>query len=543
MTVAQPAEEHAPHDQAGVVLPFIPSAKGVFNYATADLAIELVDKMEVLDRIAEWKAEAAKGPGGRPATFSYRALLVALLACALDNQPLLLTQVCDMMFHQLSSKHRAILEIPDPPAKYDTPGWEAKYRNVRSRFADLIDLMDPTDTPKNRRLDPEAFLALVEQHRNKRSDEDRALRYGRLEWFINRLLEASLALLPKEVLQHWVVVLGVDGTFIPSHSRPPRQKKKAKSNGPSVITRYSADPQLCVVRARRRSSRQRWQRIRRPQEGQIRVGPRSHFGYLGPREPGEEAQFPNLVVAMSVLDKPGHRVAQNAIRALSQLHERGYSPGLVVGDRAYSNSKAELFQLPARALGHGLVLDYKSDQLGVMAQSEGFLQIEGAWYCPSIPQILIDATIDFRAHRIDETTYVARLEERWKYLARPKAKPDSEGHVRLACPASGPSPQARCDLKAGSIRPETQGRIRIALKSDVQAAPPPSCSQQSVTIPPEAGAKFDQALLYGSPEWQSTYATMRNTNEGFHGYVKDEAQESLAKPQRRRLHGVAPQAS
>jgi hypothetical protein len=35
---------------------------------------------------------------------------------------------------------------------------------------------------------------------------------------------------------------------------------------------------------------------------------------------------------------------------------------------------------------------------------------------------------------------------------------------------------------------------------------------------------------------------MRNTNEGFHGYVKDEAQESLAKPQRRRLHGVAPQS-
>jgi hypothetical protein len=84
--------------------------------------------------------------------------------------------------------------------------------------------------------------------------------------------------------------------------------------------------------------------------------------------------------------------------------------------------------------------------------------------------------------------------------------------------------------------------VRIPLKSDVKASPPPSCSQQSVTIAPEAGAKFHQELPYGSPEWQTTYATLRNTNEGYHGYVKDSAHEGLDKPDRRRLHGVAPQS-
>jgi hypothetical protein len=35
---------------------------------------------------------------------------------------------------------------------------------------------------------------------------------------------------------------------------------------------------------------------------------------------------------------------------------------------------------------------------------------------------------------------------------------------------------------------------------------------------------------------------LRNTNEGFNGYVKDPDHEALDKPGRRRLHGVAAQS-
>jgi hypothetical protein len=83
--------------------------------------------------------------------------------------------------------------------------------------------------------------------------------------------------------------------------------------------------------------------------------------------------------------------------------------------------------------------------------------------------------------------------------------------------------------------------MRLQLKADLKANPPPSCSQQSVTIPPEAGAKFGQELLHGSAEWHAAYATLRNTNEGFNRYVKDPAHEALDDPARRRLHGVAQQ--
>jgi len=83
-------------------------------------------------------------------------------------------------------------------------------------------------------------------------------------------------------------------------------------------------------------------------------------------------------------------------------------------------------------------------------------------------------------------------------LARPKAKPDAEGHIRLTCPAANPRPSVRCEAKPASVRPENRGQLRVVVRSDVKADPAPSCSQQSVTIPPEAGAKYRQSLLFGS---------------------------------------------
>jgi hypothetical protein len=66
---------------------------------------------------------------------------------------------------------------------------------------------------------------------------------------------------------------------------------------------------------------------------------------------------------------------------------------------------------------------------------------------------------------------------------------------------------------------------------------PTGCS-----LPPEAGAKFAQDLLYGSDEWHATYATLRNSIEGFNGYVKDGARQALDDPERRRVRGVAAQS-
>jgi hypothetical protein len=51
--------------------------------------------------------------------------------------------------------------------------------------------------------------------------------------------------------------------------------------------------------------------------------------------------------------------------------------------------------------------------------------------------------------------------------------------------------------------------------------PPLVCAQQSITMPPEAGAKHGQALPFESPEWSNAYHTLRNGVEGTNGYLKD----------------------
>ena len=103
-------------------LALVPHPHGVLCAEIATLAIQLVDRSGVVQQLEAWKAEARKGPGGRPETFGFRALLVAMATCALTDQPLHLTQVCNMMSRQFSPELRATLGTPDPPEDHDSLG-------------------------------------------------------------------------------------------------------------------------------------------------------------------------------------------------------------------------------------------------------------------------------------------------------------------------------------------------------------------------------------------------------------------------------------
>jgi hypothetical protein len=71
---------------------------------------------------------------------------------------------------------------------------------------------------------------------------------------------------------------------------------------------------------------------------------------------------------------------------------------------------------------------------------------------------------------------------------------------------------------------------------------PKVCTQQSITVPPGAGGKFVQELSHESLEWHAMYATLRNSNEGMNGFIKDGAREAVDDPERRRIRGVAAQS-
>jgi glutamate synthase domain-containing protein 1 len=82
-------------------------------------------------------------------------------------------------------------------------------------------------------------------------------------------------------------------------------------------------------------------------------------------------------MAMAPLHKPAAQVGQNATRALASIAERGHPAGYLAGDRAYTQAKAEDFQLPARSLGYDLVLDYKITQLGHQGSHDGMVLVDG----------------------------------------------------------------------------------------------------------------------------------------------------------------------
>ena len=437
---APSAEAHGvDHDVVGPL-------RRVLDDATVSLAMALVKKMD-LDRLAQWEETERKGPGGRPLTFSTHALLVAMTICVVTDQPLELTQVTDVLFGQLTPAWRVELGVPDPPAPGDVLAWRAAYRCVRHRFHGLLALMDPSPLPKNRRRDDASFQAVAAERRSARSEDEWARRAERLEWFVNQVIEASIALLPRDARRAWKGSTGVDATFVPSFARRPKRPRDGggRRKKTSIVV-HSADPDA--------GQYEREADDRDSDEGR---GPKRGYGYeatlavAAPEADGPD--FPSIVVGMAVLHRPSVEPGANGTRALTSVRRRGHPANWLAADRAYSSAKAQDFQLPARSLGYRPVYDYKEDQLGVKVNTGGFVQVEGCSYCPMMPAPLVNATADRRAKRIDDDIYSVRVAERRHYRAHPKTRPNEHGDIRAMCPAAGANPLVRCELKPRSLTP------------------------------------------------------------------------------------------
>lgn len=61
------------------------------------------------------------------------------------------------------------------------------------------------------------------------------------------------------------------------------------------------------------------------------------------------------------------------------------------------------------------------------------------------------------------------------------------------------------------------------------------CSQRTITVGPETGAKTWQALKYGGPEWQKIYFRLQNSVEGCNGYAKNALTEASQSAGSRRI--------
>ncbi|WP_147454973.1 hypothetical protein [Saccharothrix australiensis] len=462
------------------------------------------------------------------------ALLVGLLLCAVTDRNVLLSGVNLLLHHRLTARSRDSLGIAPRPLTANSV--EASYAVVRRLFHAMVAVFDDSPTPKNRRLTETEFAARLVPLSDGQRDDRRRLR----DWVGNRVLAPSFTRLLHTLRAYPATGSCVDATPFRTHARKPSRSAGTTSADPDagLYLRTTADKPDPTERSTSRTPRSATKITGKSAKKILR----ELFGYEatllvnGSTHPVDDRIAPPVLVGGYTVEPPGHRPGGAAADVLRQAVANGWPTGLLAADRAYNNSDPDTFQLPARALGFQPLFDYRDDQLGIQAEHAGAIQVEGRWHCPHMPAALIHATGDFREQRTDEQTWRQRVAARTDYELRPKANPDAEGHQRMSCPAAGPTPAVRCPLKKQSMRFTAKPTVTPATSP---VTPPAICGQQSVTIPPEAGAKHHQALPYATPRWRNAYHTLRNGIEGTNGYLKDPANVGLESSGTRRIRGIA----
>ena len=495
----------------GLTLP--PPAGGVSDQ-TAAFAAELIDRSGKAPVIEAALAHHT----GRPRPLPVRAVLTALLCLALDDRPLFLTDATRLLFQQLSEASRRRLGVPGTAAT--ERAFKAAYRRVRYCFGAICSVMDPSALPKNRRLTEQDLKARTRPMTPGQAEAAR----GRLEAFINALLEASVSALTEDESAAFDGCTGLDATPVPLFSR-----------GPSKRTGLCASDPDGGWYVREGDHREREDDKGKPLR-KISWALEATIATMA-RPPGAPPAHPDLAIGLA-LARPGHDPGGTGARVLASAAARGHKAGWLGYDRAYTAALPGRFQLPARALGYRPVMDYRIDQLGIQANTAGAILVEGSWYCPALPGPLITATAGLRDHAITRDLYDQQITARRPYQLKRKDGPDADGYQRLSCPALGHHPGLICPLRQASLTPR-DGRPKVL---QPPPEPPRICTQTAITIAPDVGARYRQDLPYGSPAWHKCYATLRNTIEGLNGYAKDPAHQALAQPGRRRVRGIAAQS-
>jgi len=133
----------------------IPEPARLLDDETVAFAAALIDRSAVASH-----AEAALArPTGRRRCLPVRAVLAALLLLAIDDRPLHLTLVTELLFRRLTPASRALLGVTGTaPGRR---GFLAACRRVRYCFHLTCSAADPSPLPKNRCLTPQDHRRLA----------------------------------------------------------------------------------------------------------------------------------------------------------------------------------------------------------------------------------------------------------------------------------------------------------------------------------------------------------------------------------------------
>lgn len=486
------------------------------------LILRLITDALVPERLNEWDSEVRKSNAGQKAAVSYTAAIVILLILAVEGSPLHFTKGATLIQRRLTPHARHILGIPEGLT------WTQCYHALQKAFTRLIALADPKPAKYGRKMTKAEAEAMIAAR-----DADLCARNQvRLDWLCNQLLYATVAAHP-QMLDGWEGNVTIDATAY-------SVQDKAGQTTRSLYASIEPDAAFYMRDARHEDTDD-------PKRARKWL-----FGYeihlVAPAAntnptPGTR-QFVQPVIGISQC-KPSERPAHFGLSAITSAFSNFSSymrGGLVVADRGYfANSKAEDLALPVRALGMGIVTDYKKEQLSVVDGYAGADLIEGHFYCPAMPKPLQDVTANMREHTVDPELFVRRIDARHPYLLRRKAKPDKDGYTPMMCPAAGPNATVTCPLKPKDALRNSDKALLPIFTKNLPTHPDRICNQTSVVFPPTAGAKFRQDVRYATREWFRLYRAARNFIESTNAFLKNQGRLALSSGDRRVARGYAKQ--
>jgi hypothetical protein len=486
-------------------------------------AQRIVEHSGISNLIDQWSAEdrGDKRAGPKP-WLSEVQVVTLMLVLTLSRRAPLFTEMRGLL-RQADPSTLALLGIETPEGISDT----ALYHRAYNSYRRLVRVMNPEPGSLYRVL----TKAEVAQRLAERNAEKSRLHRERAHAFSNAVLWGTWMLLPREVRRKMKGDIALDATVIQAAARGRSSRSPWASSDPEAGW-YKRDGNHDGTATSRAATK--YQR----RTDSLIWGRELHTAVThGDNVP--------VIVLSATFDRPGKRLAENALGCVDALLGRGVPAGHFVSDRAYlPGTKAPDLALPLRAKGYRLVFDYDRTRtsLGVQASHAGAILVEGQWYCPSMPEPLRDASIDFflrdegDACRISQQTYQDRLKQREPYALHVKQRPDAEGFVRLQCPAVGASATVKCPRKQPHPRSEDRPLTRIQVPLLV-APSPQVCEQKTLTIPPSSGAKYEQTYAYRSADWEAHYITGRQSVESMNKSIKDARFAPVDEPESRPRRG------